>query len=167
MDQEQFKKEVVPLRNKLEIYARHLLNNPQDVEDVVQEVFLKMWFIRNQLDKYNDVGALAMQINKNLCINHLRTPHLFGDEAVEDSIEKIDDKEDPYVKLEHKDAANQVIHLMDRLPELQQKILKMKHVEGFEVEEIAELTGGNVEAVRVNLSRARKKIRELYLKFYK
>ena len=71
------------------------------------------------------------------------------------------------MKLEHKDAANQVIHLMDRLPELQQKILKMKHVEGFEVEEIAELTGGNVEAVRVNLSRARKRIRELYLKFYK
>ena len=40
----------------------------------------------------------------------------------------------------------------------------MKHVEGLEVEEIAELTGSTPGAVRVTLSRARKKVKELYLK---
>jgi RNA polymerase sigma-70 factor (ECF subfamily) len=43
----------------------------------------------------------------------------------------------------------------------------MKDVEEYEVEEIAEITGTSPEAVRVNLSRARKKVREEYLKWTK
>jgi RNA polymerase sigma-70 factor (ECF subfamily) len=38
----------------------------------------------------------------------------------------------------------------------------MKHVDGFEVEEIAAITGSAPEAIRMNLSRARKKIREIF-----
>jgi RNA polymerase sigma-70 factor (ECF subfamily) len=40
----------------------------------------------------------------------------------------------------------------------------MKHIDGFEVEEIASITGSNPEAVRMNLSRARKKVKELFFK---
>ncbi len=56
------------------------------------------------------------------------------------------------------------MHIMEQLPGLQQTILRMKHIDGFEVKEIAELTGSTPEAVRVNLSRARKKVRDLFLK---
>ena len=58
----------------------------------------------------------------------------------------------------------QLMEMIARLPDLQQAVLRMKHVEGFEVEEIAQLTGTNPVAVRTNLSRARKKIREQFLK---
>ena len=71
---------------------------------------------------------------------------------------------DPYIALEQKDSVSRVMHIMEQLPGLQQTILRMKHVDGFEVKEIAELTGSTPEAVRVNLSRARKKVRELFLK---
>jgi RNA polymerase sigma-70 factor (ECF subfamily) len=40
----------------------------------------------------------------------------------------------------------------------------MKHIDGFEIEEIAGITGCRPEAVRVNLSRARKKVKEIFLK---
>lgn len=46
MEQEQFKKEILPLREKLFLYARRLLDNPEDAEDVMQEVFLKLWYMR-------------------------------------------------------------------------------------------------------------------------
>ena len=46
----------------------------------------------------------------------------------------------------------------------EQAILRMKHIDGFEVEEIARLTGSTVIAVRTNLSRARKKVREQFMK---
>ena len=49
---------------------------------------------------------------------------------------------------------------MKLLPEQQQIILQLRDIEGYEFEEIAEITGINPNAVRVNLSRARKKIRE-------
>ena len=50
MEQEQFKKEILPLREKLFLYARRLLDNPEDAEDIMQEVFLKLWYMRGELD---------------------------------------------------------------------------------------------------------------------
>lgn len=162
MEQEQFKIEVVPLRGKLSGYARCLLDDPQDVEDVVQEVFLKLWYIRDELDRYDSVEALAVQITKHLCLNRIRA-FQYRPEQLSDSLTFAAD-DDPYVALERKDSVSQVMHIMEQLPGLQQTILRMKHVDGFEVKEIAELTGSTPEAVRVNLSRARKKVRDLFLK---
>ena len=48
MEQEQFKKEILPLREKLFLYARRLLDNPEDAEDIMQEVFLKLWYMRSE-----------------------------------------------------------------------------------------------------------------------
>ena len=62
-----------------------------------------------------------------------------------------------------KEQMEELLALIGTLPDLQQAILRMKHVEGFEVEEIARLTGSNPVAVRTNLSRARKKVREQFL----
>ena len=52
-----------------------------------------------------------------------------------------------------------------RIPPRQQTIIKMKDIEGYEVDEIAKITASQPEAVRVNLSRARKKVREEYIRF--
>ena len=54
--------------------------------------------------------------------------------------------------------------LIDSLPDVQQATLRMKHIDGMEVKEIAAMTGATVNAVRVNLSRARKKILSYYIK---
>ena len=70
----------------------------------------------------------------------------------------------PYTQLEQKDSLEHVMRLINKLPGLQQTILRMKHVDGFEVEEIAGLTGSTPEAVRMNLSRARKRVREQFFK---
>ena len=152
MEQEQFKIEVVPLRGKLSGCARRLLDDPQEVEDVVQEVFLKMWYIRDELERYDSVEALAVQITKHLCLNRLRAFQYRPEKLSGSAMLAADD--DPYIALEQKDSVSQV---------MQQTILRMKHVDGFEVKEIAELTGSTPEAVRMNLSRARKKVRDLFL----
>ena len=54
--------------------------------------------------------------------------------------------------------------IIDNLPPLQQKIFRMKEIEGYEKEEIMLLTGCTDESLRQNLSRARKKIREQFIK---
>ena len=70
----------------------------------------------------------------------------------------------PEELFEQAEKMQELLEMIARLPDLQQAVLRMKHVEGFEVEEIAQLTGTNPVAVRTNLSRARKKIREQFLK---
>ena len=55
MEQEQFKKEILPLREKLFLYARRLLDNPEDAEDIMQEVFLKLWYMRGDMPEEKDI----------------------------------------------------------------------------------------------------------------
>jgi RNA polymerase sigma-70 factor (ECF subfamily) len=54
--------------------------------------------------------------------------------------------------------------IIDALPPLQKAIITMKDIDEYEVEEIAGVTGSQPEAIRVNLSRARKKVREEYIR---
>jgi RNA polymerase sigma-70 factor (ECF subfamily) len=72
--------------------------------------------------------------------------------------------ENPYILLERKNTQDLLQKIIKNLPTLQQAIIKMKDIEEYEVEEIAEITGTKIDAVRVNLSRARKKVRDEYIK---
>lgn len=165
MELEAFKIAVLPLREKLFRYSLKMTEEKADAEDIVQEAFLKLWYIRDKLDGYQSVEALAMQVAKNLAIDKLRRRRPEGPDietlAVDSGIRN------PAELLEQQDAVERIRKLIGQLPTLQQTIIRMKDVEGYELQEIAEITGTQVEAVRVNLSRARKKIREQFLELNK
>lgn len=156
MVRERFVKEVVPLRSKLLSYAQRFIKNVDEAEDIVQEVFLKLYLIREKLDSYKSIYALALTMVKNASLTKIRNGKNKLKTSVDEAI--ISNEPNPYVKLEHKDNVKHVMRVVDTLPYLQQLMLKMKHVEGMTIAEIAELTGSKPEAVRVNLSRARKKV---------
>lgn len=160
MEQEQFKHSILPLRTKLLSYATHMLNDSDEASDIVQEVFLKLWFMRDDLKRYDSVAALAMQINKHLCLNRIRVMQREWDS---DRIVQVN-AYTPHMELEQKDNLDHVIRIIDTLPGLQQSVLRMKHIDGLEIEEIASITGSTPEAIRMNLSRARKRVKELFLK---
>lgn len=162
MQQEEFKKEVVPLRGRLIAVARGILGDPNDAEDAVQETFLKLWHIKEQLQQVRSIEAMSVQITKNICLNRLNVLKRQTGKQIEDL--HMTDHATPYSRLEASDNLERTMRIIDRLPDLQQAILRMKHIEGMEVEEIAELTGSNPEAVRMNLSRARRRVKEIFLK---
>lgn len=160
MELETFKITVLPLREKLIHISLKLVENRADAEDIVQEAFLKLWYIRDKLDEYKSVEALAVMVTKNLALDKLRAQKPMTDES---DWWKLDAKEkNPEELLGEQDAVACVRKLIENLPSLQQAIITMKDIEGYEAAEIAEITGSSVETVRVNLSRARKKIREQF-----
>jgi RNA polymerase sigma-70 factor (ECF subfamily) len=161
MNQEQFKKEILPLRNRLIAYSQRLTDNKDDAEDVTQEVFLKLWFMREKLKDCKDIPAFAFTIAKHLSLNIIKHKK-FECEELDEQWQS--DDLNPLQELECRDSVEKLLRLMDKLPNLQQSILRMKHIEGFETEEIASLTGCSMESVRMNLSRARKKIRDEFFK---
>lgn len=73
--------------------------------------------------------------------------------------------DNPYLQLERINTEEILKKIIELLPPLQQTIIRMKDMEEYEVEEIAEITGTKPDAIRVNLSRARKKVREEYIKW--
>ncbi|MFV0312508.1 MAG: RNA polymerase sigma factor [Dysgonomonas sp.] len=68
-------------------------------------------------------------------------------------------------QIELQSDANIVKQLIDKLPEQQKEILMMKHWEGYSDEEIEQITGLSPGNIRVILSRARKTIREQFIKY--
>jgi RNA polymerase sigma-70 factor (ECF subfamily) len=166
MIQEQFKREALPLRNQLLAYARRLLGNVAEAEDIVQEVYVKLWHMRGELPSCDSVKAMSVHITKNLCLNWMKQRRDRAQETL-DGLAVLNEEPEPDVALEQKDTVEHVMRIIGRLPDLQRAILRMKHVDSFEVEEIAELTGSNPDAVRMNLSRARKKVKEEFFKMQK
>lgn len=158
MELETFKKTVVPLREKLLAYTCKLAGDQVEAEDIVQEVFLKLWSIRNKLDEYQSVEALAVKIAKNKVLDEFRR-HT-NDRLETENTNHFFTTTNPGQLVEEKETVEYIRVFIKALPTLQQTIIQMKDVEGYELSEIAEITGTQIEAVRVNLSRARKKIRE-------
>ena len=160
MELKQFKTDIIPLREKLLNYSLMMLGNMDDAEDAVQETFLRLWNIRGQLDNYTNTGGLAMQTTKNICIDKLRSRKIFVEpQEWHTGL----DSQTPHSQLEKKDSVDLVRKIIDTLPELQKQIILMRDIDGYELNEIAQIVGTQTSAVTMNLSRARKKVREKFL----
>jgi RNA polymerase sigma-70 factor (ECF subfamily) len=156
MDADEFKKQVFILKDKLFRLSNRLLGNIPEAEDITQEVMLKLWEMRGKLEQYQSIEALAMTTTRNLSLDRIRYQKVRWAHA--DDVKP----EETYIDnpAERSDIETWMKKIMAQLPETQQTILHLRDAEGMEFEEIAPILGMNVETIRVNLSRARKKVRE-------
>lgn len=160
MELEKFKTTVMPLREKLQVFAKSMLMNEVEAEDAVQETYLRLWHVRSQLGNHPNVGGYAMQTIKNICIDRLRVEK---HNISLDNVNVAGSSLTPYTYTEQKDSVLLIRKIIDSLPETQRRIILMRDVEDYELEEIAQIIGSDVTAVRVNLSRARKTVRNRFL----
>lgn len=158
-----FKIKVLPVSKKVLRFAAHFLKNEDEARDVVQDVFLKLWQKKEELDQVENMEAFVMRMTRNRCLDIIRAQRLVPMDAETDRQLK-QASTDVHSSIELSESAGQVRQLIDQLPELQRQVMHMRDIEQLEYEEIAELTGLQVNAIRVNLSRARKKVRDEYLK---
>jgi RNA polymerase sigma-70 factor (ECF subfamily) len=162
MTAEEFKTRLLPVKNKLFRFALSLLSNRQEAEDAVQDVYLKMWSMRNDLGKYKNTEALMMTITRNHCLDKLK---LKKNKASSLNIEVNHHLADDADKVsEQTDMINKIKRLIQQLPEQQKTIVHLRDVEGYEFEELMKITGYDLNYIRVNLSRGRSKIRESIMK---
>ncbi|MDL2304587.1 sigma-70 family RNA polymerase sigma factor [Bacteroides sp. OttesenSCG-928-D19] len=161
MELKQFKINILPLRSRLLGYALKLTDNETDAEDVVQEVMIKLWNMRHKLDQYNSVEALAMKMTYNQCMDVWRKKR--PEPLSVEHLYTIGENITPEKLLEEKDEMSLMKAIIGSLPPIQQTIIRMKDIEEYEIAEIAEIIGCSNEAIRSNLSRARKRVRYIYL----
>jgi len=162
MTTEAFKSELLPKKDKLFRLAVFLLKNREEAEDTVQEIFLKLWNMKESLAKYNNLEAVMMTMTRNRCLDKLKTKR----EKFSSLNEGINNQPytSPMEQSIQQDMVKQVKVLMTKLPKQQKTILHLRDVEGYEYSEIKEITGFELNYIRVNLSRARKSIRESLIK---
>ena len=163
MTKEEFKIQVIPIGEKLYRLAYRLLNDPDDAKDALQDVYIKLWKLKDKLAEYKSVEAFAMTITKNHCLDKIKLKKTVPLES-KHTYNKSNDDMDPQIKLELKDDMKNINKLLSLLPEQQRIILELRDIEGYSYEEIEEVMNLPVNAIRVNLSRARKKIRKFLIK---
>ena len=149
------------LRKKFLNMAMTILPDEEDAADALQDAFCKLWPRRDTINDEAKAEALTGVTLRNICIDKTRKrklPTIPLDEE-HDTI----NNESTYS--EREDKYNRVKAIIDNeLTELQRRIIELKEIEGVEITEIARRQQMTESAVRMNLSRARNRIRECYRK---
>ncbi len=159
MDAWKYKQLILPLTDSLFRFARSILQDDEQAKDAVQDISLKLWEKRTALDEVENLKAFAMKSIRNLCLDEIRKRR----NNIEPDTELKSDLPEPYQVIEQTDMSLRIKKMIEKLPEQQRTVIQLRDVEGFEIDEIAKTTGLTANAVTVNLSRARQKIREQIL----
>lgn len=156
MRTEEFNHIILPMRSDLKTYALRLTESDDNAEDLVQEVMLRLWDMRQNIQAEDNLKALAITIMRNKFYDQCRHEerNFTTDKIMEVPIE---DR-----RAEQRDEVNLIRQIVSQLPPLQQQIFRMKEIEGYTA-----ITGCTADNLRKNLSRARLKIRETYMNIVK
>lgn len=156
MTRQEFIADYLPLYEPLYRVAYYILEDAQDAEDAVQDLFVKVWNSRESFTTANP-KAYCMTMMKNLCIDRIRKGHNVHLEPLSD---RLSGSEDIVRANESREILNRVLKTMDSLSESQRKVLEMRVFEDLSYEEMSKLTGMNKLSLRVLLSQARRKLRD-------
>lgn len=137
--------------------AFHLLESREEAEDAVQELYLKLYESKHRLMAVSEPLAYGISVLRNICIDRIRRRTVRKAEPVDERIPLEDASPDS--RAVSKDLLESLMTEMDKLPDRQARVLKMKAVEGLDYKEIAETTGLSQVHVRVLVSTARKTLK--------
>lgn len=161
MRQDKFRKNILPIIDKLFRLALSITGNKEDAEDVVQDVLLNIWRKNELWDTIENIEAYCFRSTRNIALDKISLrdnqndsiPENFDYPLIEDDIQK---------KLEDRERIDQLENWIGKLPEKQQTIFRLREVEEFSYKEIAEIMGVSEEQVKVNLFRSRQKLKEYF-----
>lgn len=163
MNQNDFNIRVYSLKDKLYRFALRLLQDSDEAVDMVQETMLKLWNKRKELKNLQNIESYAVKITKNGCLDRLKHTQIIRTREAE--ITEFT-KQHNYAISEEVEKLELVKKIINELPETQKIVIQLRDIEEQEIEEIKEITGLNENAIRTNLSRARKKVRDEINKIY-
>jgi len=162
MKQSEFLETVLPFKDKVFRLAKRLLVSVEEAEDATQELYMKLWKNKKQIQNYKNVEAFAMTMTKNYCFDRLKSKQASNLTLVHSNYEEKGTSLQR--KIELNDSVSKVHQLIDNLPEQQRLIIQLRDIEQYEFDEIAKLLNMKPTAIRVALSRARKTIKEQLIK---
>ena len=153
MNQETFKNTVFVLKDEMYRFAKRFLVSSDEAQDLVQDLMLKFWQKKDELAGLN-IKSYALKCVKNECLNKLKH------ETVKQNFADYQINRSELYKMEVNNLKEKIINFINELPEKQKMVIHLKDVEEYEVSEISEILEMEENAVRVNLMRARQKVKE-------
>ena len=163
MNVTEFKNSILPIKNKLFRFALSIIGDQAEAEDVVQEVFIKIWNNRSHLSQIGNLEAWCMKLTRNQSIDKLRSKHK-RTRHLEDGFDISSNEATPYAKTEARDRFTRVKQLIAKLPEKMRRVIQLRDIEEMTYKEISAALDMPVNQVKINLFRARKQVRANLIK---
>ena len=158
MSTEQFKKDILPFQNKLYRYALSIVFDVELAKDIVQEVFLKVWTKRAELESVNNKEAWCVRITRNLAVDKLKAANRKNVDLTYAANHFVGDA-NPAMQTEENDLIASIYEAMKDLSPQQKEIFRLRDLLGYTNKEVKELMDLKDSQVKVNLYRARQKIK--------
>ena len=153
-----------------ELYARYgkqliylckqSVKNEADAEDIVHDVFLKLWETRHLLATVSSISGFLKAMAQNHATDKLRhfdVHSRFAQNILLNVKETTNETEDSITNNDYTGLLNELI---DSLPPGQKEIFRLNRIDGYTYKEISEMLQMPVDNVRKQASRATKKIKD-------
>ena len=148
MQELSFRNDILPLKDKLFRLALRITFDRAEAEDVVQETLIRVWNKRDEWSQFGSIEAYCLTVARNLAIDRSERKDSRTVELTPE-MEQASDASGPYEKLVNKERMA-LIH-------------RRRDVEGKSYKEIAAVLNLTEEQVKVNLFRARQKVKQTFI----
>jgi RNA polymerase sigma-70 factor (family 1) len=158
-DEKAFRRVYDTYKSKLYFYALKFTKNEHNAEEIVQQVFIKLWDTKYAIDPALSFDAYLFRITRNTTFNFLKMQareNLHKQVFMADTTQKDHQTEEA---LDYYECEALALEAIEALPEMRQIIFKMSHDEGLNAEEIAEMLEISVNTVKSQLVKASKTIK--------
>lgn len=161
MQEISFRDDILPLKDKLFRLALRITFNRAEAEDIVQDALIKVWNKRDEWAQMESVEAYCLTVVRNLAIDRSQKKESQNLELTPET-QEMPDALTPESQFERDEQLRLVHRLVNELPEKQRTIVQLRDIEGKSYKEIADVLAITEEQVKVNLFRARQRIKLKY-----
>ena len=162
MQEISFRDDILPLKDKLFRLALRITFDRAEAEDVVQDTMIRVWNKREEWTQFGSIEAYCLTVAKNLAIDRSQKKEAQNVELTPE-MEEESEISGPYDQLVNNERMSIIHRLINELPEKQRLIMQLRDIEGESYKEIAKILNLTEEQVKVNLFRARQKVKQRYL----
>jgi len=161
-----FREIVEKYQSKVFSIIHGIVRQRNDVEDIAQQVFAKVWFSIRNFDFRSSLITWIYKITVNECFDYLRKKKVrklvYESDMSEDEVRRVENTEPVLERGSRADITlarrDYIVKLLDRVSEEEKQLLMLKEVEGYSVEELAGKLKMNENTIKVKLFRARQKL---------
>ena len=142
-------------------HVRKMVFDHDDTDDVVQEVFIKVWKNLHKFRKDSQLYTWIYRIATNECLNFLKKKKRASLLSLTDYQEVLVSKLDMSVQMDGDYIEMKLQKALLTLPDKQRLVFNMKYFDDLKYEEIAEITDTSVGSLKASYHHAVKKIEEI------